>query len=79
MEENVEEKMSLVDTLMYTYINDLHIFQMIQMTPLKNFVKWLETGQKSKQTMTGWDQNVEEIQGLTQPCLIRLEKNFFLL
>ena len=63
--------MSLVDTLMYTYIHDLlhvllPVFQMIPMTPLKNFVKWLETGQKSKQTMPGWDQNVEEIQGLTQ-------------
>ena len=70
MEENVEEKMSLVDTLMYTYIHDLlHVFQMIPMTPLKNFVKWLETGQKSKQTMPGWDQNVKEIQGLAQPCI----------
>ena len=50
------------------------------MTPLKNFVKWLETGQKSKQTMPRWDQNVEEIQELTQGwfslCMISKVKNF---
>ena len=46
------------------------------MKPSKNFVKWLETGPKSKQTMPGWDQDVEEIQGLTQGC--ELGKTFLI-
>ena len=29
----------------------LHVFWVIPMTSLKKFVKWLETGQKSKQTI----------------------------
>ena len=42
----------------------------------KNFVKWLETGQKPKQTMPGWDQNLEEIQGLTQSWRTCESSNF---
>ena len=68
----MEEKMSLVDTFsLYISIpspaGSPPRFLSSSMTS-KNFVKWLETGQKSKQTMPGWDQNVEEIEGFTQPC-----------
>ena len=71
---------------MYTYVYSNLIFsstfsstflKVIPKTTLKNFVKWLETGQKSRQTMPGWDQNVEEIQGLKQYCVKLLTFKLF--